>query len=170
MLAFASVGTASAEDRVVLAYSFGTTDYLDFVNLSGEKTVYTLNETGGIAPAFYVGANVRQVTESSGIDAVYSASVGVDFPLTTDNKYLLKGQYNYDFIAGNDNTASYMGAGVFQGDLWRFQLDATKPSSFDWRYGLSGERKVGDSFAVGVRSTFNESDYAWTSVYGVWLF
>lgn len=170
LLAFASVGTASAEDRLTGAYNFGTSEYLDFLNLSVEKTVFTVKDTGGIAPSFYVGANVRQVTESSNTDAVYSASVGAELPLTSDNRFSFKGQYNYDFISGNDDTESFMVAGLFKGEAWRFQVDATKPSDFDWLYGLSGERKVGNDFSVGLRSVFDESDYAWTSVYGVWSF
>lgn len=164
--AIGMVSTAQAENRVAAQYSFGANGFPDTWGAGVEYDFVDITE----ASNFFAGASFEDSASGGLFDGnVYRATLGVQFEV--GENYLIKTAYTYDWAEGDiDDTQSGSLAGVYQGDLWRFQVAVNKPAGLDVFYGASAERKVYEQFALGVASRFNGSDYVLTSVYGAWTF
>lgn len=170
LFALAALGlfttTAQAENRVVGQYSFGANDFPDTWGVGVEYDFVDVADASNL----FVGASVEDSAGGGDFSgAVYSGTVGVQWEL--GDNYLIKTAYTYNWADGDvENTQSGSLSGIYQGDLWRFQVGLTKPSGVDLFYGTSAERKVYKDFAVGVGSRFNGNQYVLTSLYGSWTF
>ena len=162
--------SAFAENRAELAYNIGNGQVSDSVALSGEWNFFTLQPTGGIAPAFFVGAGILDSINSGYGFTVYNASVGAELPLTADGKWLAQVKYTYNWSENSDNASTGTGSLIYVGDAWRFEASAAKPDGYDWVYGATAERSVSKNFSVGVGGNYANSDYVSTSVFAAYKF
>lgn len=159
--------TASAESRVEAGYNFANTG-VDSWGARAEWDAIKLPEAGGIQPTLFVGAGFELATEASFVDAVYTASVGAQLPLTKN--WLVKVQYDRTFVESFDDLNAGRATLAYQGDKWRFAGQAVKMERADWYGVASAERKVLGNLALGVAATFDEDSYNGGTVFAAYSF
>ena len=156
--------TASAEDRAVVGYGFNATAVSsDFWTARVEKD---LGKLGNVT----VFADVGATNSTSGLfgDTTWTAGVGAELPLS--DVVSLKAGVARTFVNDASDFDSVSVGAFYQGDKWRFAGNAIKAEGFDWLGEASAERKVFGDLAVGVASTFDNSEYFATTVFASYSF
>jgi hypothetical protein len=162
-LAFA-VGTAHAEDRLTAGYT--------------QKAVATLSDTWGVGvekdfgelgAATVVGdLGFTNVLNGAFADTLWTAGLGVEVPLS--ELLNLEVGASRSFVNGGQDFTQYRAGVVYQGDAWRFAGAAVKADGVDVFAEASAERKVFGDLAVGVASSFDQSEYFATTVFASYSF
>lgn len=164
LVAFALSGAVSAENRAVGQYGIGANDNPSSFGVNAEYDFFAVDSV-----EFFVNGGIQNFTgNNADANASYTAGVGAQFPLSFDDRYLLKVQYNYSWLSGTENVDSGQASFVFDGDLWRFSAQSAYGK--DWFNGVTAERAIGAGFAGGVGSFWRNSEYAQTSLFVSYTF
>ena len=156
--------TASAEDRLTAGYT--------------QKAVSTLSDTWGVGVEKDFGTlgsvtvvgdlGFTNVINGAFADTLWTAGLGVEVPLSETVNLEL--QADRSFVNGGQDFTQYSAGVVYQGIAWRFAASAVKADGVDVFAQASAERKVWGDLAVGVASSFDESEYFATTVFASYSF
>jgi hypothetical protein len=155
---------AMAEDRLTAGYT--------------QKAVSQLSDTWGVGVEKDFGQlgsvtvvgdlGFTNVLNGAFADTLWTAGLGVEVPLS--DAVSLEATASRSFVNGGQDFTQYRAGVVYQGDAWRFAGSAVKADGVDVFAEASAERKVWGDLAVGVASSFDQSEYFATSLFVAYSF